>query len=81
MQAERYYDYHLETGPVAVEADTARGFLFRGASLLALERERLEGEEARQDAKRLMRAALKLYLGGKTLKSRELFRTGKNRRT
>ena len=30
-----------------------------------------------QDAKRLLRAALKLYLGDKPLKSRELFRPAK----
>ena len=80
VQAERYYDYHLETGPVAASGDVAQGFLFKGASLLALEREKLEDVQVLQDAKRLMRAALKLYLGGKPLKSRELFRTGKNRR-
>ena len=58
---------------MAVEAD-AQGFIFRGASLLALAREELDAPEVLQDAMRLMRAALNLYLGGKPLKSRELFR-------
>lgn len=73
VEPQRYYDYHLESGPVAVQAD-AQGFIFRGASLLALAREDLSAPEVLQDAKRLMRAALNLYLGGKPLKSRELFR-------
>ena len=68
------YDYHLESGPVRADAGMSGGFLFRGASLLAMARGELTQPEALQDAKRLMRAALKLYLGDKPLKSRELFR-------
>jgi DNA repair protein RecO (recombination protein O) len=77
VQPECYYDYHLESGPIAVTGDAAQGFVFKGSSLLALEQENLEGVQVRQDAKRLLRAALQLYLGGKPLKSRELFRAGK----
>ncbi|MGD2073577.1 MAG: DNA repair protein RecO [Gammaproteobacteria bacterium] len=74
IQPQRYYDYHLESGPVGVDGADARGFVFSGASLLALAREELDTPDALRDAKRLMRAALNLYLGGRPLRSRELFR-------
>ncbi|HHJ14968.1 MAG TPA: DNA repair protein RecO [Gammaproteobacteria bacterium] len=67
------YEYRLEQGPVRVDAGRREGLLISGASLLALHRGELVGEALR-DARRLMRAALDLYLGGKPLKSRELFR-------
>jgi DNA repair protein RecO (recombination protein O) len=75
IQADRYYDYHLQSGPVEVEGPDAQGFIFQGASLLAIARDQLDESQVRLDAKRLMRSALNLYLGGKPLKSRELFRT------
>ncbi len=46
----------------------------RGFSLVSLARDELEDELSLQDAKRLMRAALKRYLGDKPLGSRKLFR-------
>ncbi len=76
VQAGRIYDYHLEAGPVGVAPDTRQGFLFPGSSLLALAQERNIDAAVLRDAKRLMRAALNLYLGGKPLKSRELFVRG-----
>jgi DNA repair protein RecO (recombination protein O) len=77
LKPQRYYDYHLESGPLAVADREAPGFIFQGASLLALAREELTAAEVLHDAKRLMRAALNLYLGGKPLKSRELFKRTK----
>lgn len=76
VQAGRTYDYHLEAGPVGVASATRQGFLFPGSSLLALAQERDIDAAVLRDAKRLMRAALNLYLGGKPLKSRELFVRG-----
>ncbi len=78
VEPQRYYDYHLESGPVAVDNANAPGFVFAGASLLALAREELSTAAALHDAKRLMRAALNLYLGAKPLKSRELFKRAKS---
>jgi DNA repair protein RecO (recombination protein O) len=78
IEPQRYYDYHLESGPVAVTDAAAPGFIFRGESLLALARGALTTAQALHDAKRLMRAALNLYLGGKALKSRELFKPTKS---
>jgi DNA repair protein RecO (recombination protein O) len=74
VQADKLYDYHLEAGPVMVTAAGAGGFLFTGASLLAMARYDFGDPGVLQDAKRLLRAALKLYLGDKPLKSREMFR-------
>jgi len=73
VQPDRYYDYHLESGPVRVAGQDTRAFVFKGSSLLALQRGQLAGADVLRDAKRLMRSALNLYLGNKPLKSRELF--------
>lgn len=77
VRPELYYDYHLESGPVPAAGTDARGFVFRGASLLALAREELTTPAVLHDAKRLIRSALNLYLGNKPLKSRELFTANK----
>ena len=74
LEPEAYYDYHLESGPVAA-ADNRGGFVFQGASLLSMARYDLSSKAVLADAKRLMRAALKLYLGDRPLKSRELFKS------
>lgn len=70
---ELNYDYHLESGPVTVTVETAGGFVFPGKSLLAIATEDFNDPDVLQDAKRLMRAALRLYLGDKPLRTRELF--------
>ncbi|HHJ15285.1 MAG TPA: DNA repair protein RecO [Gammaproteobacteria bacterium] len=73
VRGEAYYDYHLESGPLLTTERTGPGFIFRGSSLLALARDQLSDAGALRDAKRLMRAALNLYLGDRPLRSRELF--------
>jgi len=79
VQPDRYYDYHLESGPGLLQDRDAQAFVFRGSSLLALASGQLNDREALQDAKRLMRSALNLYLGNKPLKSRELFSATRGR--
>jgi len=74
LRADTLYDYHLEAGPVAFGADGDTGFVFRGASLIAMAHGDLSDAGVLADAKRLLRAALRLYLGDKPLKSRELFK-------
>jgi DNA repair protein RecO (recombination protein O) len=73
LHTDALYDYHLDSGPVRVEHEFAGGFVFQGSSLLAMAREELSQPEVLKDAKRLLRSALKLYLGDRPLKSRELF--------
>ena len=65
------YDYVVERGPVA-----APGGELAGSTLLKLAGgESLAGEE-RREARRLLRRVLDHYLGGRPLKSRELFARG-----
>ncbi len=65
------YDYVIEKGPVVA----ARGEL-AGSTLLKLRSgETLVGDE-RREARRLLRRVLDHYLGGRPLKSRELFVRG-----
>jgi DNA repair protein RecO (recombination protein O) len=71
--AEAHYHYHLEQGP-ARSADPATDTV-AGATLLALAGERpFTDDTRRREARDLMRRLLDHYLGGRPLKSRELFR-------
>jgi DNA repair protein RecO (recombination protein O) len=49
--------------------------LIRGASLLALARERLDDEDTLREVKVLMRASLARHLGDKPLNSRRLYQS------
>lgn len=78
IDAQAWYDYIPERGPVQVQdPDPTRiqGVLLRGASLIALAQNELIGAETLRDAKRLMRAMLARYLGDQPLHSRKLFHT------
>lgn len=69
---ECWYRYDLESGPVPVGNAQGPGLRLPGRALLAL----ANGEPtADEDAslKPLMRSALRLYLGSRPLKSRELY--------
>lgn len=70
----RLYHYHLEEGPVAVSRIHGDMLGIHGESLLGLARERLTDARALSEAKRLNRAALGRYLGGRPLRSRDLWR-------
>ncbi|HET7587241.1 MAG TPA: DNA repair protein RecO [Gammaproteobacteria bacterium] len=71
VEAGRQYEYLLEQGPRQASHGSG-GLTLPGESLLALASDRLEDEEALRDAKRLLRAALDLYLGDKPLKTRQV---------
>lgn len=75
IQPRSDYCYHLESGPVPA-SETAGCLRVSGATLRALASGEMPDEKSRRDAKRLMRAALGLYLGNKPLQSRELFSHG-----
>jgi DNA repair protein RecO (recombination protein O) len=69
----QWYVYHNEYGLLEAVADTGSDVpRFAGADLLKIESE-IYDDDSRRCAKRLMRAALATHLGGKPLKSRELF--------
>jgi len=68
------YEYHLERGPVRCDNPAAAGLYLRGSSLLSLHEEALADPLTCRDAKRLLRAALSIYLGSRPLKTREVSR-------
>ncbi len=74
--AQRHYHYRLEEGPVPADADDL--LQVSGQTLLSLaQRAPLDGE-SRREARALLRYALAAHLGGRPLKSRELFRSTEN---
>ncbi|MEM9305092.1 MAG: DNA repair protein RecO [Pseudomonadota bacterium] len=69
------YRFELERGPVARNADSS-AWTVDGDTLLGLQAGALAGEQ-RREGRRLMQLVLAHYLGGRELKSRELFRRQK----
>ena len=74
VERDGWYEYHLERGPVPCFPAKTEGLCLRGSSLLALENGDLADGQACREVKRLMRAALGLYLGSRPLKTREVLR-------
>jgi DNA repair protein RecO (recombination protein O) len=68
------YEFQLERGPLRCDNAAPAGILLRGSSLLALHTESFADPQARRDAKRLLRAALAIYLGARPLRTREVLR-------
>ncbi len=68
----QYYHYYLESGPMRAAEGSSHPLGIAGRSLRALEQERFDDAEVLQDAKRLLKAALALYLGDKPLQTREV---------
>lgn len=69
----RSYGYTVEAGPVALPTTVSHEVEVSGATLLGLSDERLESESVLRESKTLMRVILSYYLGGKPVRSRELF--------
>lgn len=76
LEPRRRYRFDPEQGPrPAAESEQDAGHdLYWGASLIALELERLETREALLDARKLLRAALQRQLGGRPLETPRLLR-------
>ena len=73
VRPERRYRYRVEAGPEPATPDVPESETLSGATLLALARGRPLDATAAREARRLMRRVLDHYLGGRPLKSRELF--------
>ncbi|MDH3899894.1 MAG: DNA repair protein RecO [Gammaproteobacteria bacterium] len=73
VSADALYEYRLEQGPVRCNNNSS-GLVLHGSSLLALFSEALDDQLACREIKRLMRAALSLYLGARPLRTREVMR-------
>jgi len=71
--AEFNYVYALESGPLRSDDAGRSGLTLSGRSLLSLAADDLSDTQSLSDSKRLMRAALGLYLGERGLKTREIF--------
>ncbi len=80
IHVECAYRYQADRGPSSVldddRASGNEGVQVVGETLLSLARERLDDDRVLDEAKRLMRAVLRRYLGDKPLATRTLFRTG-----
>ena len=74
VQGDELYEYCLEKGPVRRQQESHEGIFLQGASLLSLHRDELQEPQACREVKRLMRAALALYLGARPLRTREVLR-------
>lgn len=72
--AAGFYEYQMEKGPVRCQRAGDNGTFLRGTSLLALYHDNLQEPQACLEVKRLMRAALALYLGARPLRTREVLR-------
>lgn len=83
LEPRRRYRYDLEQGPrPAPDSGRDAGHdLYWGASLIALEQERLDSREALLDARKLLRAALQRQLGGRALETPRLLRALREKRT
>jgi DNA repair protein RecO (recombination protein O) len=68
------YRYEMDRGPTSLAIRDGDGVRVAGETLLSLARERLETQRALDEAKQLMRAVLRRYLGDKPLATRSLFR-------
>lgn len=71
LDPDQHYRYDSERGPVPATADDRS---LTGASLIALRDDRLDSANARRDARRLLRAALRQQLGNRPLESARLLR-------
>lgn len=76
ISMEKQYIYFLEHGPVELSSNNQSGnqMVIDGSSLLAFSQDDLSSAHVRKQIKILTRYVLGYYLGGKPLKSRELFR-------
>jgi DNA repair protein RecO (recombination protein O) len=79
ISADARYEYVLEHGPKRVADDRQGQLVVSGASLLALHSDALDTTEALQDAQRLLRAALQLYLGDRPMQTRKVLMEMKGR--
>ncbi len=74
IEPDLTYEYRLEEGPVRTDDGCTSGLVFSGSSLIALAREDLSESKSQHDARRLLTAALELYLGDRPLRTRKVMR-------
>jgi DNA repair protein RecO (recombination protein O) len=74
IEAEAYYGYQMEQGPVRLTHREEAAQVFLGQSLHDLNAENFADPRSRSEAKMLMRTLIAYYLAGKELHSRKIFK-------
>jgi DNA repair protein RecO (recombination protein O) len=74
VRPDSRYRYELETGLIRQGVRDQQDDTVQGTTLMALASDDMRDMDSRREARHLMRRILSHYLGGKPLKSRELFR-------
>ena len=71
LDVERFYQYRMEQGPVAVERMEG-SLVFKGSVLVGVAEQRFDDPDILRAASRLLREIIDFHLGGKQLKSRKV---------
>lgn len=71
LDPDRFYEYRMEQGPVAVQRESG-ALVFSGATLLAIGDQAFERPEVLRAASLLLRDVIHFHLGGKELKTRKV---------
>lgn len=74
IEANAYYTYRMEQGPVRLEHAEGAAQVIRGQTLHDLDTEDFSNPRSRSEAKILMRTLIAHYLSGKELQSRKIFK-------
>jgi DNA repair protein RecO (recombination protein O) len=71
VEADKYYQYRIEQGPVCVSSSDGP-MVYSGATLMAVSRRQFDKPGVLRAANRLLREVIAFHLGGKELKSRKV---------
>lgn len=74
IMRDELYTYYPGRGPVKSDYPDETQLQIRGKTLLALNEEKITDDSILPEAKRLMRYLINWHMGGKPLKTRELFK-------
>ena len=73
LAPDKYYRYVVDRGPVPADGPIPGELVFTGADLSAIASGELDSPEQLKSAKHLLRAVLHRHLGGRPLKSRDVY--------
>jgi len=74
VEAEGWYSYRIEEGPVRIPGPRHGPNAISGKALLAMAADDFSDPRSRQEAKQLMRTLMAYYLSGKELETRKIFK-------
>lgn len=73
IDANKHYMYQSEHGPVIVNDSIDEGLIISGQTLISIYNDQYDDAQSLVEAKKLMRREIANHLGGKPLKSRNLY--------